>query len=262
MKIILVNEENLMTVQQSSNANVMALGFFDGVHRGHQHVISQAKLAAEKRNLPLAVMSFFPHPKTVFSDVEVDYLMPMEQKAQQLKKLGVDFFYIVDFTKTFASLSPESFIEQYLVEFRVHHTVVGFDYTYGFKGAGTVETIEQHSRFKLTVEVAKECALYGSKISSTCLRQLLKKGQVETMTVLLGRAYAVDYHIKNGVKPYFTLPCAGDYYVTALSKGHAISQKVSILTDGSLIFNHAVYTEECTIVFHEQIQEQALKMSS
>lgn len=262
MKVILVNEYNLMTVQQNSNASVMALGFFDGVHRGHQRVISQAKEAADKKAFPLAVMSFFPHPKTVFSNEQVDYLMPMEQKAQQLEKLDVDIFYVVDFTKTFASLSPESFIKHYLVGFQVKHAVVGFDYTYGSKGAGTVETMAQHSEFKLTVEVAKECALYGSKVSSTCLRQLLKKGQVETMTALLGRPYAIKYHMRKGVERYFTLPSPGDYYVTALTKGRAISQKMTITNEGVIIFHRDIHFEHCTIVFHQRVQQYSLKISS
>lgn len=261
MKIILVNENNLMTVQQNSCASVMALGFFDGVHRGHQKVISQAKAAANRKAVPLAVMSFFPHPKTVFSNEKVDYLMPMEQKAQQLKNLGVDIFYIVDFTKTFASLSPKSFIQQYLVGFQVKHAVVGFDYTYGSKGAGNVASMEEHSDRKLTVEVAKECALYGSKISSTCLRQLLKQGRVEAMTALLGRPYSIQYHKKKGVKDYFTLPVDGDYYVTALTNGRALSQKITITTLGEIVFHKENHFEDCMIFFH-QSTAQTLKISS
>ena len=139
MKTIIVNEKNLSIVQQNSERAVMALGFFDGVHKGHQQVILTAKKIAQNKGLKLAVMSFFPHPKTVFSNEEMDYLMPMEKKAESFRSLGVDLFYIVDFTKSFAALQPKQFIKEYLVGLQVQHAVAGFDYTYGAKGAGTIE---------------------------------------------------------------------------------------------------------------------------
>ena len=81
------------TVNQAS----WLLGFFDGVHKGHQKVILEAKEKAKKAGLPLAVMSFFPHPKTVFSNEEVDYLMPMEQKAERLKRTWCGHFLYYGF---------------------------------------------------------------------------------------------------------------------------------------------------------------------
>lgn len=262
VKIILVDENNLTAVQRSSQASVMALGFFDGVHKGHQQVIAQAKEAANQKGLPLAIMSFFPHPKTVFSNVEMDYLMPMEQKAQELKKLGADIFYIVDFTKTFASLSPAVFIKEYVVNLQVVHAVAGFDYTYGSKGAGTIHTIEEHSEHQVTVEVAEEYALYGSKVSSTSLRGLLKEGQIETITALLGRAYKVEYHLLLGVKAYYTLPKPGQYYVTAIHKNRAISQTIDIKEDGKISFHRDMHFDECSIVFHHNVEQSSLQISS
>lgn len=262
MKIILVDERNLPMIQENSQQSVMALGFFDGVHRGHEKVIQQAKTAADQRGLPLAIMSFFPHPKTVFSNQEVDYLMPMEQKAKQLEKLGADIFYIVEFTKTFASLSPQVFIENYLVKFQVQHAVAGFDYTYGSKGAGTIETIEAHSDGRVTVEMATEYKLYGSKVSSTCLRKLLKKGQVEMITSLLGRAYKIEYHVLKGVKEFYTIPCAGKYFVTAIHKNRMISQVIEVTAQQKIIFQKEMHFEECSIIFHESVENQFIQMTS
>ena len=80
MEIIYVDDMNLKAWQRKSSKNVMPLGFFDGVHRGHQKVIAEAKRQAEKRDATLDVMSFFPHQKTVISNGKkrVDYLMPLE----------------------------------------------------------------------------------------------------------------------------------------------------------------------------------------
>ena len=120
-------------------------------------------------------MSFFPHPKTVFSNEEVDYLMPMEKKAERFRSLGVDLFYIVDFTKSFAALQPRQFVQQYLVGLQVQYAVAGFDYTYGAKGAGTIDTIQSDSDGKIKVDVVKRFAISGEKVSSTCIREKLKQ---------------------------------------------------------------------------------------
>ncbi|MGE7601604.1 adenylyltransferase/cytidyltransferase family protein [Peribacillus sp. NPDC097675] len=250
MKVILVNEQNLSIVQSNSCSSVMALGFFDGVHKGHQHVIRKAKKSAKLRGLPLAVMSFFPHPKTVFSNQEIDYLMPMEQKVQQLKTLGVDIFYIVEFTKTFASHRPKTFVQEYLIKLQVKHVVAGFDYTYGAKGAGTIQTIAEHSEQLLSVDVVEKYAMYGTKVSSTYLRELLRKGKVETMAALLGRPYQVQYSFQEGLKAYYTLPDDGSYYVSVLIGKRAISQVVHVL-DQRIQFNHDFHFEESTIIFHQ-----------
>ncbi len=255
MKVILVNEQNLSTIQANCCSSVMALGFFDGIHKGHQKVIAQAKKSAKMKGLPLAVMSFFPHPKTVFSNQEIDYLMPMEQKARQLKKLGVDIFYIVEFTKSFASLTPVTFVNEYLVNLKVQHAVAGFDYTYGAKGAGNVHTISTHSHHQITVQAVEEYAMYGSKVSSTYLRELLQNGQVETITALLGRPYQVQYHLQNGLSSYYTLPENGHYYVSVLVGERTISQVVKVVNRKWIEFNYEFQFEECMIVFHQRITQ-------
>src|SRR5699024_11177248 len=125
MEVIHIDDNNLAGWQAQSRANVLALGFFDGVHSGHQTVINTAKRRAEQRNAALDVMSFFPHPKTVLSNgkMTVDYLMPLAEKARVLAEMGVDRFYIVKFTKGFASLSPADFVSQYLSAFDTVHAV-------------------------------------------------------------------------------------------------------------------------------------------
>ena len=257
MKIFLVNEENLINVQQNCEPNVMALGFFDGVHKGHQKVILEAKEKAKKANLPLAVMSFFPHPKTVFSNQEVDYLMPMEQKAERLKRLGVDIFYIIDFTKSFASLAPSKFVQEYLVKLQVKHAVAGYDYTYGFKGAGTIDTIALHSDGQIQVDKVEKYSMYGEKVSSTNIRCLLKEGKVEVISMLLGKPYEVKYCVNNGVFSYYTLPETGTYLTTILIGNRAIAQNVTVLNDRHIEFSHRFVEDQCKVIFHERIYQHA-----
>ena len=93
---------------------VLALGFFDGIHLGHKEVITTAKKIAEERGYKVAVMSFNQHPSVIFQNVDPDsiqYVSPLERKKELLKELGVDIFYLVDFTKEFGALSPQEFVE-------------------------------------------------------------------------------------------------------------------------------------------------------
>ena len=255
MKVLLVNEENLITIQQNCEPTVMALGFFDGVHKGHQKVIFEAKEKAKRSGLQLAVMSFFPHPKTVFSNEEMDYLMPMEQKAERLKMLGVDVFYIIDFTKVFASLSPVTFVQEYLVKLQVKHVVAGYDYTYGHKGAGTIDTIRPHSDGQIQVDKVEKYALYGEKVSSTAIRSLLKEGKVEAITLLIGKPYDVKYSVRDALLPYYTLPKAGTYYTTVLVENRAISQIVTVVNKNEIEFSQRISSDQCKVIFHERIYQ-------
>ena len=144
METIYLNSDNLKEWQQKAKSNVMALGFFDGIHYGHLEVIQTALRIAREKNISLSVMSFFPHPKVVISNgkEQVNYLMPISEKEKILKSLGVDTFYIVKFDKTFAQLSPEEFVAEYLIGIGVVHAVAGFDFTYGSRRGGEFESIK------------------------------------------------------------------------------------------------------------------------
>lgn len=231
MKVILIDAENLEAVQQKSEQSVMALGFFDGLHKGHQSVIQIAKRHASIKKLPLAVMSFFPHPKTVITNKYVDYLMPLEEKTHQLKRLGVDLFYIVHFTKAVASLSPQTFIEQYLIKLGVKVAIAGFDYKYGYKGEGQVHMIAEHSQQQIEVVVAPKVEMAGEKISSTLCRKLLKAGHVKQIYALCGRPYTIQYDLQNGIEPYFTLPKRGHYSVDIHTTQSIYSRMIEVLDE-------------------------------
>jgi len=131
----------------------MALGFFDGFHLGHCEVIKTAFQKAKEKEVSLAVMSFFPHPKTVLSNgnKQICYLMPPVEKEKMLEKLGVNTFYLVKFEPKFASISPEEFVANYLNNLGVIHAVAGFDFTYGHKGKGNMERLKRDSFYFIWV---------------------------------------------------------------------------------------------------------------
>ncbi|WP_054705843.1 FAD synthetase family protein [Bacillus sp. JCM 19041] len=135
MESIFLTNETIRNVE-SDIKKVVALGNFDGLHLGHSKVIETGLALAKEKGLPLGVMSFSPHPRTVLNKQQnaFHYLMPLHEKEEKLAALGVDYFYIVEFTLDFARLLPEQFEVDYLLGVGANHVVAGFDYKYGFKG--------------------------------------------------------------------------------------------------------------------------------
>ena len=244
METIYLNKWNLITWQARANQNVMALGFFDGLHIGHCEVIKTALRIAKERNLPLTVMSFFPHPKTVISKgkEQVCYLMPQSEKEEMLQKLGVDRFYIVEFDKEFASLLPEQFVSNYLMNLGVVHAVAGFDFSYGYKGIGNMDRLKSDSGGLIETTKVKKKACNGEKISSTCIRERLLNGKVEEIPDFLGRPYEVKCDW-DGVffkpLPCYTLPAPGRYAVTLKNGLKSIKTEVMVKE------NHEGLSLEC-----------------
>lgn len=179
----------------------LALGFFDGVHRGHQSVINTALEKAEERGLEPGVMTFFPHPKEVLrKESHVHYLTSLETKAELIKKLGVKYLIIVEFDEFFSGLTPQQFVDNYLIGLNVKHVVAGFDYTYGRLGKGTMETLPFHSRNMLTHTTVQKVERDGEKISSTSIRDALDNGDISKVNEYLGRSYETEGIVVHGEK--------------------------------------------------------------
>ncbi|MEH7086078.1 FAD synthetase family protein [Neobacillus drentensis] len=227
MEIIHVTNTNRQTTLLKVKPCVMALGFFDGVHLGHQQVIKEAKKQAGEKKLPLAIMSFFPHPKEVLSNGKkiVPYLMPLTDKQKIFKKLGADVFYIVQFNAEFASLSPKQFVQSYLLDFGAIQVVAGFDFTYGCRGEGNMTRIKSDSDGRIAGIMVNKIEFEGEKISSTLIRDLIFLGELEKIPRYLGDYYQIKGRVRltkhNAdilVNPYYLLPASGFYEVTVTNK--------------------------------------------
>jgi len=269
METIYLNAKNLKYWQVESSPNVIALGFFDGVHKGHQEVIRTAANHAKERGLALTVMSFFPHPKTVLSNGKevFDYLMPLSEKANVLQTLGVDRFYIVEFDKAFASLSPEDFIANYLLDFNTTHAVAGFDFSYGYRGTGNIDRMQADSGGRLQVTKVDKVEHFGRKISSTWMREMLQEGNFEELTTILGRFYETTGKWDGGsleLFPYYGLPAAGCYTATIKMKNNTFltnivveegMRKIRIATD---LTKEIPLGEQVTIIWRKRVKEGAV----
>ncbi|AYC73129.1 FAD synthetase family protein [Lactiplantibacillus plantarum] len=197
---------------------VLALGFFDGVHQGHQRVIQTVKRIAKQRGLPLAVMTFNRHASQLFQpQANFRYLNTVAQKIQHMDALQVDRLYITDFNHQFAGLTPTAFIKDYLVGLNAQVVVAGFDYTFGQGGVnGMRELAELGAPYFETVTVDR-LANQQLKVSSTRIRDLIARGQLEQANELLGYTYATQAAFSPLTRTIQLanrqqqLPAAGDY---------------------------------------------------
>jgi len=139
----------------------IALGNFDGVHRGHQQVIALAAKAAHEIGAPLGVISFDPHPRQIFApNAPAFRLMRPGQQARALEALGVDLFYVLPFDQEMASLTDRDFAQQVLHEgLGVRHVAVGFDISFGKGRTGSPATMKDYGQeFGFGVSVAAAVA--------------------------------------------------------------------------------------------------------
>ncbi|EUJ30079.1 Riboflavin biosynthesis protein ribF [Listeria grayi] len=200
METIYLHEPN--TIQVEQEPKVIALGFFDGVHLGHQAVIRSAKSIADASGIKTAVLTFDPHPSVVLSKKrnKAKYLTPIEEKARKVEAMGVDYFYVVRFTTKFSELEPKDFVQKYLLPLGAVHIVAGFDYTYGRLGAGKMADMEAYAENKLQVTIVDKQEADNQKISSTAIRQAIEEGSMEEANKLLGEPYTTKGTVIHGDK--------------------------------------------------------------
>ncbi|MGG4110833.1 bifunctional riboflavin kinase/FAD synthetase [Bacillus subtilis] len=245
-------------IKEEQAKSVMALGYFDGVHLGHQKVIGTAKQIAEEKGLTLAVMTFHPHPSHVLGrDKEPkDLITPLEDKINQIEQLGTEVLYVVKFNEVFASLSPKQFIDQYIIGLNVQHAVAGFDFTYGKYGKGTMETMPDDLDGKAGCTMVEKLTEQDKKISSSYIRTALQNGDVELANVLLGQPYFIKGIVIHGDKRGRTIgfPTANvglnNSYIVPPTGVYAVKAEV----------NGEVYNGVCNIgykpTFYEKRSEQ------
>ena len=187
---------------QSLRGGVVAIGNFDGVHRGHQAVLERALSEAQSRSAPALVLTFEPHPRTIFQpDVPLYVLTPPPMKARLMAKLGFAALVQQSFTRDFASQSAEQFITGVLEKgLGIRHAVTGFDFHFGSKRQGgpayLMEAGEQHGFGVTLVDAFRDEG--AEVISSSRIRALLEEGEVSEASGLLGYRYTVEAEVTKG----------------------------------------------------------------
>ncbi len=218
----------------------MALGYFDGIHRGHQKVISTAKEIADDKGVESAVMTFYPHPSVVLgkSTPQTEAITPLDDKIELIEQLGIDVLYIVKFDTTIAGLTPQQFVDDYIIALSVVHVVAGFDFTYGSKGRGTMDSLPFHARNHFSQTVIDKVSQHDEKVSSTLIRSYIREGAVQDVKAVLGRNYTVKGTVVQGdqrgrtigfptanvdLKDEYLVPATGVYAVRMKTEGSWMS---------------------------------------
>ncbi|PKR60018.1 bifunctional riboflavin kinase/FAD synthetase [Thalassospira lohafexi] len=181
---------------------VVAIGNFDGLHLGHQSLLDQAREIARDLGVPLAILTFEPHPRMLFRADDPPFrLTSADDRETAASTIDIDLFYEAEFNRDFAAMSAEEFIERVLVKgLGAKHVVVGWDFCFGKGRAGDVDllrSIGETSGFGVT---AVEAVTHDNGIvySSTAIRQALRDGRPQDATHLLGRPWEIAGIVAHG----------------------------------------------------------------
>ena len=186
---------------------VVAIGNFDGVHRGHKALIARAQAMAARLRRPCAVLTFEPHPSDFFAKTSVIFrLTPEREKALALARLGLDGVIVLPFDPALAGLTAQAFVDEVLIgRLGVAGVVAGYDFHFGAKRAGTPAFLaEQGAQKGFAVEIVEKiCAdAEGAldAVSSTLIRKALEAGDVARARDLLGHPFTVAGTVEHGKK--------------------------------------------------------------
>jgi riboflavin kinase/FMN adenylyltransferase len=230
----------------------VALGEFDGVHKGHLGVIVGAARAARALGVPLAVISFEPHPRRYFQpDAPPFRLMTLDQQARALDDLGVDIFYVLPFDDEMAGMSDEAFARDVLVTgLGARHVAAGFDITFGKDRTGNPDALRAYGeRYGFSVSITEKIGDDDAeKYSSSAVRAALEAGRPDRAAEILGRPFAIEGVVVEGQHLGRTI----GYPTANVGAGDYVRPKLGVyatrtrLTDGREVAGVANFGENPT----------------
>ncbi|WP_445322380.1 bifunctional riboflavin kinase/FAD synthetase [Paenibacillus sp. IHBB 10380] len=273
-------------VRERPLSQVVAIGQFDGLHRGHTSVISTAISLAQEKGIPSAVLTFNPHPKDVMGKGDYEgYLTPLQDKQELLASMGIDTLYVAQFDEEFSRVSPLDFYRGVLLPLNIKIAVVGFDFRFGYKGEGDVEMLREMGQGDIEVACVSPFLLDGEKVSSSAIRKSLQTGDIERANHWFGRYYRISGTVIDGEKrgrtigfptanlsldAGYVIPAKGVYAIRALYKGNWIpgvmnlgvkptfhEHKIAPSFEVHLLhFDENIYNEHLTVELVYYIREE------
>lgn len=267
---------------------VLAIGTFDGVHRGHQYLLEQARARAREHGLAFGIITFDPAPALVLRPETTDYqITPRELKIQLLSALRPDLLAVIPFTREFSMLTAKQFVDILERCLRLAELWMGDDFRFGHDREGGIPYLlerARHAEFAVHV-VARQGAQAGAAgVSSTAVREAIRAGEMEHATELLGRYFelsgiVVHGHARGRALGYPTAnlqipsqqikPASGVYAGIAELPGEQFAAAISVGTnphfDGSettveaylLDFDRDIYDQVLNLKFVRRLREQA-----
>lgn len=264
----------------------LSIGMFDGVHRGHQTIIKNLNTVAANKGLESAILTFWPHPRTVFSpNDDLKLLNTIEEKTYLLEKNGVQHLFLKEFNEEFRNLNGEEFVKQILVEkLNVRYLIIGYDHTFGKNRSGDFKLLQKMAPdFGFEVEQVEAVDFQDTHISSTQVRNALMTANINAANEMLGYHYSVSGEVVHGKKLGRTigyptanisvnamkiLPKNGAYIVDVFIEEQQFKGMLSIGTNptvkGKLLtvevyildFESDIYGKEISVNFREFLHEE------
>ena len=201
VKVIYINA---FEIPDSLPSSCACIGYFDGIHIGHQKLISKCLQVSKEKDTLSSFITFDPDPWTVFHQGEIyHHLTPLKDKIKIVESFGFDNFYCIHFTKEFASLSLSSF-HDVLNQLHITDLVCGFDFKYAYRNSGNIETLKNQS---FNLYVIDSVNLENTKISTSRIEPNIINGHMILANQLLGYIYSVSGTIEHGFKRGSNLLC-------------------------------------------------------
>lgn len=270
--------EDIRNLQKNLNT-VLTLGTFDGIHLGHQKIIRTLINRSRENNYRNVLITFYPHPRTVVSNsFDIKLLTTQKEKQEIFENLGVQNLLTIKFDKEFASLSPEEFINQYLINsIGVSEIILGHDHHFGKGRGGNAELLTQIGKQKgFTVKIIDPFYVENEIVSSTKIRNALLSGDVIKANKMLGRNYSFTGIVVSGDKRgrelgYPTanirlssqeklLPAIGVYAVNVFVENEKYNGLLSIGNRPTFYNDGEVVTEVYIYNFDREIYGETLKI--
>ena len=190
------------SVLVNTSYHVCTVGYFDGVHLGHQKIIEKLVTDASKNKGKSILVSFWPHPrKVLYPNDHFDYIQSNEDKFKSIEKLGVDVIYLIEFTKEFSKVTAENFVNDILVnKLQINKLIIGYNHHFGYKREGNFNYLynsKKNLAFEIE-EVKKKEINKNFKISSSEIRNEILKGNMSKVSMMLGYLYSIKGEVIKG----------------------------------------------------------------
>ncbi len=281
----LIHTANELTA--GSRKVCLAIGFFDGVHLGHQQIIRQTITDARKHGAFALVITFDQHPNAIVAPARVPPLIySLPQKLRTIESLGPDATLLIHFDKAFSQKTGEAFIRELAAAWSgIQSICVGANFTFGHKRGGNVELLKKlGAELKFSVHGMAAVSLDGRTVSSTRIREAIRAGDLDAASQMLGRAYSIAGRVMEGDKlghklgfptanldpTGLALPPSGVYAIHAIARGKTYRAVLNIGTRPTLNnpnpslrveahlldFTGDLYGEELEIVFAEKLRDE------
>lgn len=267
---------------------VVTSGTFDGVHRGHQKILTRLTEVARANGGESVVLTYWPHPRTVVSNdsQNLRLLSTLDEKIELLAQAGVDHLVVIPFTRSFSQLTSEEFIQRVLIEkIGTKKLVIGYDHRFGRDREGGFDYIQAHqAEYGFEVEEIPRQDIEDVGVSSSKIRHALAEGNVRAANLFLGRAYNLTGTVVKGRQlgrtigyptanlqvddPVKLIPANGVYAVEVLHKGQMlfgmtnIGFRPTVAGENQTIetyifdFDADIYGEHLTLRFREFIRPE------